>query len=288
MAIRMILVPHDEVNAAKPALETAFIIARNIGAHVNALHVGADPNDAVPLISDGMSGAIINEMMALAEKETAERAAKSRQVFGELCSRFSIEETETPSPETVPSASWTNEQGLVGQATAVHGRLSDLIVAVRPVAGSEASSSLVLNAALFETGRPVLVAPPSAAGEIGRKVAISWNGSAESARAVAAAMEFIEAAQEVFVLTAKSDRTSLNVAPELVSYLAWHGVKAGTKAFSPSGGPTGAALLGECAAIGADMLVMGAYTHSRMRQLILGGVTSHVLEHAEVPLLMAH
>ncbi|MFQ5619515.1 MAG: universal stress protein, partial [Rhodospirillales bacterium] len=152
----------------------------------------------------------------------------------------------------------------------------------------EGTSVMTLNAALFETGRPVLVAPPSAPAVLGRKVAISWNGSAQAARAVAAALPYIMRSDGVVILTVESDRTSASAAPELAAYLAWHGVRAETKFFSPTNRSIGAALLKECADAGADLLVMGAYTHSRMRQLILGGVTRHVLAEATVPLFMAH
>ncbi len=91
------------------------------------------------------------------------------------------------------------------------------------------------------------------------------------------------------VLTAESARTWAARAPELVTYLEWHGIAPDTRTFSVEGRqPGGADLLAECARTGASLLVMGAYTHSRVRQLILGGVTRHVLEEAEIPLFMAH
>jgi nucleotide-binding universal stress UspA family protein len=132
------------------------------------------------------------------------------------------------------------------------------------------------------------VAPPSVPGALGGKVAISWNGSAQAARAVSAALPYITRSDGVVILTVESDRTSASAAPELAAYLAWHGVRAETKIFAPADRAVGAALLKECADAGADLLVMGAYTHSRVRQLILGGVTRHVLAEAAVPLFMAH
>ncbi len=280
MPIKTILVPDDGSEAALPALEAAFLVGRDLGAHVGVLHIGADPKDAVTLIGEGMSGAIVDEMIGLAERDIAERAAKSRAAFDELASRYAV---GGASP-----ADWSEVTGPGDEVTARKGRLADLIVVGRPTARSEASQMMVLNAALFETGRPVLVTPPRVPVTIGRKVAISWNGSAEAARAVGAAMDLISKAQGVTILTAESTRTSMAVAPELAAYLSRHGITAETRAFSPGDRPVGGGLLKECSSLGADLLVMGAYTHSRMRQLILGGVTRHVLEHAEVPLFMAH
>ena len=135
----------------------------------------------------------------------------------------------------------------------------------------------------------MLVAPPGGTDDFGKHIAISWNGSAQAARAVGSALEMITRAEKVTVLTAESARTSAARAPELVAYLEWHRIAPDTRTFSIEGRqPGGADLLAECVRIGADLLVMGAYTHSRVRQLILGGVTRHVLEEAEIPLFMAH
>ena len=159
----------------------------------------------------------------------------------------------------------------------------------------DAGATLTLNAALFDSGRPVLVTPPGDQGgaskpfSVGGHVAISWNGSAEAARSVGSAMGLISKADKVTVLTVDSDRTSAARAPELADYLEWHGVVPDTRTFSADSGPSiGEALLAECGTLGVDLLVMGAYTHSRVRQLILGGVTRHVLEQATLPLFMAH
>ncbi len=288
MGIRTILVPLDGSEASKPAVETAFMVGRDLAAHLKVLHMRADPKDAVPLLGEGMSGTMIEEMIELAETEGAKRAAKARAIFDGLCSEHGIPVVDEPALTDKVSASWTEDTGREDEATAWRGRLVDLIVVGRPTSQSDGTSTMTLNAALFETGRPVLVAPSSAPGALGRKVAISWNGSSQAARAVSAALPYITRSDGVVILTVESDRTSASAAPELAAYLAWHGVRAETKIFSPTNRSVGAALLEECAGIGADLLVMGAYTHSRMRQLILGGVTRHVLAEAAVPLFMAH
>ena len=288
MGIRTILVPLNGSDASKPALETGFMVGRDLAANVKVLHMRADPKDAVPLLGEGMSGTMIEEMIELAETEATKRAAKARAMFDGLCSEHGIAVVDTPAPADKVSASWTEDTGREDEATAWRGRLVDLIVVGRPTSQLEGTSVMTLNAALFETGRPVLVAPPSAPGALGRKVAISWNGSAQAARAVSAALPYIKRSDGVVILTVESDRTSDSAASELAAYLAWHGVKAETKTFAATDRSVGAALLRECADAGTDLLVMGAYTHSRMRQLILGGVTRHVLAEATVPLFMAH
>lgn len=288
MTIRTILVPLDGSEAAKPVMELGLRFGHKHDAHVRVLNVRSDPKDTIPLLGEGMSVSMIEDMIQAAEKEGGDRAAQGRQMFDALAKELSLKIDDKPGAAGA-SASWSEEIGREDEVTARQGRLADLIVVGRPTATSDVSTTLTLNAALFDTGRPVLVVPPGGAGAFGKNIAISWNGSPQSARAVASAMGLIEAAEKVTVMTVNSERTSAARAPELAEFLEWHGLKPFTLTFESEGKKAiGAPLLKECADAGVDLLVMGAYTHSRMRQLILGGVTRHVLEEADIPLFMAH
>jgi nucleotide-binding universal stress UspA family protein len=275
-----------------PVMELGLALGRDLEAHVDVLHIQSDPKDTIPLLGEGMSVSMIEDMIQIAEKEGGDRASVGRQAFDRLVSGFNLAVGDDPNSAGA-SASWSQEIGRNDEVTARRGRLADLIVVARPTASSDVLATLTLNAALFDSGRPVLVTPP-AGGAVkpfatGGHIAISWNGSAQSARAVGSAMCLITKADKVTVLTAASDRTSAARAPELAAYLEWHGIVPDTRTFACEGGQSiGTALLAECGKAGVDLLVMGAYTHSRMRQLILGGVTRHVLEQATLPLFMAH
>jgi nucleotide-binding universal stress UspA family protein len=133
----------------------------------------------------------------------------------------------------------------------------------------------------------VLVAPPKAPAKLGGTVAIAWNGSAQAARAVEGALPFLAGAK-VTVLTAAEKDEFVAAPAELSAYLAWHGVSASTATVEADSDAAGEALLAEAGKLGADLLVMGGYGHSRVREVILGGVTYHVLGNAEIPVLMAH
>ena len=286
MSIRTMLVPLDGSEAAGSALKLAFIAAHDLQAHVDVLHVSADPREAVPLLGEGMSGAMIEEMIEMAEASAKEKTATARTMFDTAVSKQGIPVVAGPQVKDGVSAAWIEDKGREEEVSVWRGRLSDLIVIGRPTGGADASKTMTLKAALTETGRPVLVAPPVVPETLGRKVAVSWNGSREAARAVASALPLIERSGSVVILTADTDRTSVSMAPELAAYLAWHGITAEPRTFSPEGRGVGEALLKECAEANADLLVLGAYTRSRMRQLLMGGVTTHVLAAAEVPLLM--
>jgi nucleotide-binding universal stress UspA family protein len=286
MPIKTILVPLDGTEAAEPVLRTAFSVCRNLSAHLEVLHVKADSKNAVPLLGEGMSGAMIEEMIDLAEQEAATRAEKARAMFDRSLAAFGISLQESPGGDG-PSASWVERTGREDEATAQRGCLSDLIVVARPTPESDVSSRMTLNAAIRESGRPVLVVPPGDEKPIGKKVAIAWNGSAEAARAVRLSMDFIESADEVLILTAEGGTTRAAAASELAGYLEWHGISGKTRTFAIADRVGGEELLKECAEEKIDLLMMGAYTQSRVRQLIMGGITRHVLADATIPVVMA-
>ena len=293
MAIKKILIPIHGTGVARSAQEAGFNIAAELNAHVEVLHVRPNPKDAVPLLGEGMSGAMIEEMVEIAETEATDRADKARDTFEELCKTHSATVTDKPMGEAGRTASWVDKTGREDEITTVRGRLADLIVVARPSPDADLAVTMTLNAALVDTGRPVLVVPPGMTVEsltdIGHKITISWNGSAEAGRAVAAAMPIIHVSDHVRILTADSEHSrAAEGAPELARYLAWHGVTADIQTVHAGNRIIGELLLKECTDAGANLLVLGAYTHSRLRQLVFGGVTRHVLANADLPLFMVH
>ena len=156
-----------------------------------------------------------------------------------------------------------------------------------PNSAEDVSSSNVLHSLLFDFGRPVLVAPHLAPKQIGRRICVAWNGTAESASAVWFALPWLKRAEAVGILWAKEYQRRGPQAQEMSAYLAHHGIRADMIGFRPIDREVGAGLLAAAYDFGADMVAMGAYSHSRLRQLILGGVTRHVLETAKLPVMMS-
>ncbi|MCU0839440.1 MAG: universal stress protein [Rhodospirillales bacterium] len=284
MAIRKILVPVDGSEAARTALKTALIVGRAQGAHVEALHVKLSAADAVPLIGEGMSGAFAEELMELTRREADLRAVAARQTFDQCRGELDVPRAEAPIHGEVTTA-FIETIGREDDETAHRGRLADLIVVARPSTGSDVTADLTLNAALYESGRPVLVAPAELRPVIGRRIAVAWNDSAEAARALAGAIPLLTTADQVWVVTADGGGDGEASCRDAVAYLGYHGVAAETRVVLGARA-VGDALLDGCAE--ADLVVMGAYTHSRLRELILGGTTRYMLEESTLPLLMAH
>jgi nucleotide-binding universal stress UspA family protein len=132
----------------------------------------------------------------------------------------------------------------------------------------------------------VLISPQAAPATIGTRICMGWNGTAESASAVFAALPWLQRAEAVRILSADGYQRRGPAAPDLAAYLALHDVHADIVMFQSVGNSVGAGLLAAARDFGCDLLAMGAYSHSRLRQLILGGVTRHVLERGNLPVMM--
>ncbi|OAN49802.1 universal stress protein UspA [Paramagnetospirillum marisnigri] len=293
-AFASILVPVSDADAAAEPLDLALSLAGRCGGHVVALHVRPDATTAVPLVGEGMSGAMVEEMIGMAETQAAARAKAARAAFDAALIRHGARLAETP-PADGLTAEWIEQVGREDDLVAWRGRLADLVVFAHPGGNAEASSMITLNTALMAAGRPLLLCPAEkprdrATTLPGKRVVIAWNGSAEAARAVGWAMPLLKGAEAVTILAASEHVDHKVEAPvgELAAYLGWHGITATVTLVQASSAQAGEELLRQAVKAEADLLVMGAYTHSRLRQLILGGVTRHVIAHSPLHVLMCH
>jgi nucleotide-binding universal stress UspA family protein len=286
MVIRKLLLPLTGTKAGEAALACALTIARIWNAHVTALHVRVDSRDVAPLAGEGLSGAMIEEMMSATEKESAERANAVHAMFERFVAEHDVVVDEPRAGMKMATASFASVMGREEDLVAQLARLADLTVVPHPESEEDVSSSDALHAVLFDSGRPVLIAPRVPPPSIGRRVCIAWNGTAESAAAVWAAIPWMQRAEAVRVLSADEYQRRGPAAPELAAYLACHDIQPELAGFRPVDRDVGAGLLAAAKQFDADLVAMGAYSHSRLRQLILGGVTRHVLEHADLPVMM--
>lgn len=289
MAYRRLLLPLTGTAAGEAALSTALMVARMWNAHVHCLHVRVDARDVAPLAGEGLSGAMIEEMMAATERESGERAGRVRALFEKFVQGRDVTialSAESALKADGPTLSFESIAGREEDIVAQQSRLYDMAVVPHPEADEDVSSSDALHAVLFDSGRPVLIAPRQAPTSIGTRVCCAWNGTAESAAAVAAALPWLHHAEAVRILYSDDYQRRGPTAEGLQAYLRWHNITAETEPFKPQTREVGAGLLGAARDFNADLLCMGAYSHSRLRQLILGGVTRHVLENADIPVLM--
>jgi len=288
MPLAIVLAVIDGAPGSEAAMKAALEVGRRFSARIDLLHVEIDPASAVPVVGEGMSGAAVEQIIDSLQAEAETRRKEAERLFDQLCVAAKLPVVE---PDSTPKAgefsvAFHKVKGTEPDEVLRHGRLADLIVLARTGWEGDGGLSATFDGALFDSGRPVLLLPQAPVAGFGRSVAVAWDGSRESARAATAALPFLENAEKVIILTARE--TDHDAEPsQLAGFLAAHGVAGKTWAFSPDGG-IGDALLEEAGKAKADLLVMGAYGHSRLRELVLGGATRDVLVNAAIPVLMAH
>ena len=289
MSYKSILVPLNGTDLDSDALACAYQVALISNGHIKVLHVQADSKEAVPLLGEGMSGAMIEEMIDLAERDAEVRFNLAHHAYDKFIAETGIAELEKPDGEFKPSIDWLNKIGREDEIVSRGGRISDLTVIAHTKSNNERASLMTLHAAIFETGKPVLIVPPGFNSKVGKRVLIAWNGTYESSSSISAAMPFLRYAEAISILTVETKNAASGIsAEELSKSLAWHGVVSTIKKVSTSTESVGAKIISECTTMNADLLVFGAYSHSRLIQLILGGVTRHLISESKIPILTAH
>jgi nucleotide-binding universal stress UspA family protein len=282
MAIKNILVGLTGCDSDGSALEAAYLVAQPFGAKIDALRVQPGPMDIIvhAALKQFTSKMGNTELIHALQHQSESRSLSAKAAFGEFTGRH---------PEI--GASWRQMESDPIQTVSAEARYDDLVVLGRGAEVDELPVDAVANI-LVKSGRPVLLAPNAALKSIGKTVAIAWKETAEAARAVTAAMPLLERAERVLVLTADEhgdDPTAkLRAAERLAQSLSAHGVKAEAKRVPADSEHPSRALARAAAEEGADLLVMGAYTHSRTRELVFGGFTRELLMICDLPLLMLH
>jgi nucleotide-binding universal stress UspA family protein len=292
MSYRTILVPLEQPETAASAIEAAFLLARRYHGHVHglAMRPNLDHPAIYSLVATRMSTKAarsgLDAVRASAEREVQRQTGELRALFEAAAARSGAAMRAAPDEAQQPSASWEEVTAFGSALVAERGRVFDLTVLGRRGAGGGAHDTV--QAALLETGRPLLLTPPEPPATIGEVTLIAWNGSAQAARAVASALPLLQAARAITIMAVGNGPQPKPSGEDLAHALAWHGIRAESRWIEQGGRRVRDILLAEAAALNADLLVIGAYSHSRMRQVVFGGVTEHVLDRVALPVLMTH
>jgi nucleotide-binding universal stress UspA family protein len=282
MTIKSILVPMTGDSLDRRCLDAAWIAAQPGQAHVTALF-GELSAAEMPVIygGDGVGFYLTEEFLqALTERNDAQRAA-AKAVFD----AWTVERGVAAAGSAAGTVTASFQTASAGDPDAVKrfAVVNDLVVAALPGEANPARSD-ILEAALFLAGKPVLLVPDQPVmPPAGKAAVICWNGSAEAAAAVTAALPLLAGAATVTVLMAKAGDPA-----SFLEFLGRHGIAATAVQLSPAMGETGEALLAEAEKLDAGIIVLGAYGHSRAREFIFGGVTRYVLHSARTMLFVAH
>lgn len=289
MSLKTVLAPVLGNDADAAILKAALAIAKPHGAHVFVAHVHRDPRDVlIPQVGMGMSASMIETIVEQAENAAKEAHAASLAAFDRWREANSLVAVDKPANTDGVTVSF---ETLVGEPATVvtrRSRMVDVICVVAP-SDSEGTDAMALaEAAMLQSGKATLVVPHDVEMPEIKGVAVGWNASKEAAAAVAHAMPLLETADKVLVMSGIDDDLTQEQLGVFVDSLLWHGVKATAKSFDASSGSISGRLQAEAREAGAQLLVLGAYSHSRLRESIFGGVTDDILTAARIPVLMAH
>ncbi len=272
--MKSILVLVEDHSCIDSTLACATLLGRSFESTVEGRPVAPDISDIV--VADISIGTTVFD-------------ARTRQVLTDRAAHhFETAVDRAGYPRGPGGAVW-NGAILSDVEAGALGRVYDLSVVGRPGSGGHDPRQATFESMLFESGRPVLIAPPRVPDVIGDTVLIAWNRSSETARTVAFAMPILRRARRVVVLTIQVSHVTGPSGSLLAAALKRHGIDAeSTTTEAKSAANEGSAALAKAREIGADLVVKGGYTQSRLRQMIFGGATSHILAQSELPVFMAH
>jgi nucleotide-binding universal stress UspA family protein len=280
--MKTILVPtEDDAAAMSSALESALMLARRCDGYVEGFALRWK---IAEFVSADMMGAIV---VKADHREITRMETQAREIFESFMQKHGVPQS-TATTESL-SFGWLDNAPEGDAFVGGHGRVFDVIVMSRSVRNTTRLHNRAINAGLFESGRPILLAPPSPPAQIGTNVLVAWNRSTEQARATALAMPLLKKADRVTVLTViGGTEVSGPSAEQLVRNLRRNRIFAELKQADLDGKSTGETILATAQLLGCDLLIKGAYTQSRLRQMIFGGATQYVLDNAMIPVLLAN
>jgi nucleotide-binding universal stress UspA family protein len=280
MTLKNLLVYIDDKPSCEKRLEAALALATAFDAHLAGLTLIAEPH-VPPALGVHIPAEVLSSQREAAGKRAEEILEKARSQSDRAGIAIELRHEWVMLDDFAP-------------AFARHARHSDLsIVGQADPDEGDVDAELIAEAAFMQTGRPTLLVPYIGARKLPpSRILIAWDGSRESARAVGDAMPFMVRAESVTVLVVDpgglKGRVGDQPGADLATHLARHKVKAEVVTAASGGLGVGDVIIGQATDMGAEMVVMGAYGHSRLRELVLGGATQSMLDHMPIPALLSH
>lgn len=286
MTIKHILLPLTGESSSADAAVCGLTLAKALGSHITAgyedelgpLYVAPDPTG---------SGAAYGLFYSQMQKVRIERKKQARAHFNRAVAATALPIVSTPVCRQA-SAMWLDDEAGNDTLLPSFGALTDLVVVEAPGNRHSPPAWNVVEEALFGARRPTLIVPSSTASVDLSRAVIAWNGSSEAANAVERALDLLPENARLTVLQVGDLKPGRMSSEKLMDYLGWHCFDAELRCVADRKDGTSQIILDEARHARAGFVIMGAYTHSRTRELLLGGVTDHMLRQAPLPVLMAH
>src|SRR5262249_23439052 len=277
--MKTILVPTSAAQMDTAVFATAFALAQSVRAHMVFYHSRLDPFEAAMRDPHAhfCTGAAISSTLSVLEEREKALAADAAHHFRDFCEQHRIPVLDAPTDAEDVSAQWLEETNDPEHRLLLHARHSDITVLGRQH-NSDSMPDNLLEMLLKKSGRPIVIAPGSSAPRRIRTVVIGWKETSESGRALTAAMPLLVQAQRVLLQTVlEHGNESCADLTHLARQLAWHGVVAEPKTVSDPVKTVTEQLVAAAREAHADLLVIGGYGHSSLREHVFGGVTRDLI-----------
>jgi nucleotide-binding universal stress UspA family protein len=299
MAMKTILVPIPDTVVDTAGIEIALMVAKAVAGHVEGLYINTpapitlqtgrlDGYGATREVGIAPAAQLAKEEFARAAEARERAADQARAEFQRVCTAHGVQVCAPDAFDPVPSASWRQAEGSYASAVTMRAPAYDVMVVPNPSTTTPARA--IAEHTLLETGRPVLLSPARPEPDPSSSAMIAWSPCLQAWRAVTAAVPLMAKTRRVEIVSVGEDEAAVAESrADVIRYLGWHGITATARQVKAHSRNIGDTLLHEASEAGIGMLVMGAYSHSRVRELLLGGVTRHVLSNVAVtPVFMAH
>jgi nucleotide-binding universal stress UspA family protein len=282
----LVLVPVANRPECRVALDAAFGLAALLRADVAGYHIRPERRDQSIALGPLLPDDDVHVAFTVADSRARSRSRAARTLYQRAAAKHGFPTATQPRSGQRLHAFWHEAAGAPARVFAVVGPVTDLTVVSRPTPQGTGPARAFLLGALLHSAKPLLVVPQTARPTLGTRIVIAWNQSADAACAVTAALPLLTRAKRVLVVTAGAESRLGPKAAHLERYLAHWDVEVERR--RTPGRHVEQELERECRAFGSDLLVMGAYSRNRLRQLVLGGVTEHMLFRTELPVLLLH
>ncbi|HLG81037.1 MAG TPA: universal stress protein [Bradyrhizobium sp.] len=288
--MKSILVPIGGSGSDEALLETALAAARPVAAHLHFLHIRIGVGQAAqytPHVSFA-SGPALQDALEDLDTQSRSRSTKAFQHVHEFCARMGVTVCEGPARAKTVTASCQVEEGDAVERLIFHARHNDLIVVSRPTKPNGLPPDF-LELLIMRSGRPVLIASASPVTTVADTIMVCWRESADAARALTAAAPLLDHAKRlVFVGVAENGTATQAALNEIMCGFAWSGTAAEMQIIPPNGRPVQELLARAARVCGADLIIAGAYGHSRLAEAVFGGCTQSFIRHCDRPVLLMH
>lgn len=291
--MKSIYLPLNCIDSVSTTVQTALSVGSEFGSHLLGHHVKPPAQLAAPYAFPIDIAPHSMDALTEIEKSIEEHAKALKSKFESSCWQHEIalaSGREKQAGSQKVTAEWLESNGQQLTNYVAMGRVSDVaVVDLDPQSDQVDSDREMTEAILFGSGHPVIVTSGKALTELPLSISIAWDGKREAARAISSALPILEKAANVNVITVAEEQRDWHKDDKtLEDYLLEHGVKSAFRLIPKTRGSTARALIEDAVSTGSDMLVMGAYSHSRWLETILGGVTREALQDAQLPIFMAH